>query len=100
MKNEPLMESDFTHRNPGSTELQPWCYVDNSQSMEKNIEHCDIPKCSEKMWLYIIVSFVGVATIIIIVVSICCCKKYKKRGMTNIQNVSVLIFVTSSSTKF
>lgn len=75
-------------RNPGSTEGQPWCYVDNNQSLDKAFEHCDIPKCSEKMWLYIIVSFVAVATIIIIVVSICCCKKYKKRGMTNIQNVS------------
>ncbi|KAJ6641007.1 Tyrosine-protein kinase transmembrane receptor Ror, partial [Pseudolycoriella hygida] len=76
-------------RNPGSKEVQPWCYVDNSQSLEKVIEHCNIPKCSDKMWLYIIVSFIGVAIIIIIVVSICCCQKYKKRGMTNIQNINL-----------
>ncbi|XP_037051223.1 tyrosine-protein kinase transmembrane receptor Ror [Bradysia coprophila] len=76
-------------RNPGSTENQPWCYVDSNQSLDKATEHCDIPKCSEKMWLYIILSFVGVAIIIIIVVSICCCKKYKKRGMTNIQNINL-----------
>ena len=57
--------------------------------MDKAIELCNIPKCSDKMWLYIIVTFVCFITIIVFTLIIFLCKKYKKRGVTNIQNVSV-----------
>lgn len=76
------------YRNPGGSELGPWCFVENNLgTTEKSIEHCGIPKCSDKMWLYIIIAFVSIATLVIITITIICCKKYRKRGMTNIQNV-------------
>jgi receptor tyrosine kinase-like orphan receptor 1 len=32
-------------RNPGSTEPQPWCYVDLNNRSQKEI--CNIPKCGK-----------------------------------------------------
>lgn len=32
-------------RNPGGKEIQPWCYVDVNNRMQK--EFCNIPKCGK-----------------------------------------------------
>uniref|UniRef100_A0A1B0DFZ3 Uncharacterized protein n=1 Tax=Phlebotomus papatasi TaxID=29031 RepID=A0A1B0DFZ3_PHLPP len=41
------------------------------------------------MWLYVIISFVSLAMGILCVVCLVCCRKWKKRGMTNIQNINL-----------
>ncbi|XP_059622475.1 tyrosine-protein kinase transmembrane receptor Ror [Phlebotomus argentipes] len=75
-------------RNPGGVHPEPWCYVDNV-SLEKVIEPCNIPRCSERMWLYVIISFVSLAMGILCVVCLVVCRKWRKRGMTNIQNINL-----------
>lgn len=64
--------------------MKPWCFVD-----DKTKEHCNIPKCAEQMWLYIIISFVLILGFIISSVVFVCYRRTKKQGMTNIQNVSM-----------
>jgi len=34
-------------RNPGGKEIQPWCYVDVNNRMQK--EFCNIPKCGKSL---------------------------------------------------
>ncbi|XP_049290763.1 tyrosine-protein kinase transmembrane receptor Ror isoform X2 [Anopheles funestus] len=63
----------------------PWCYVD----MQKTIEYCDIPKCSERMWMYIIIGFIAVISPLFIGVAVFCCRKYRKHGVSNIQNINL-----------
>ncbi|XP_055694054.1 tyrosine-protein kinase transmembrane receptor Ror-like [Lutzomyia longipalpis] len=75
-------------RNPGGMHPEPWCFVENI-SVDKVIESCSIPRCSERMWLYVIISFVSLAMGILCVVCLVCCKKWRKRGMTNIQNINL-----------
>ncbi|GAB0087759.1 Tyrosine-protein kinase transmembrane receptor Ror [Sergentomyia squamirostris] len=75
-------------RNPGNVHPQPWCYVDNV-SVEKQIEFCHIPRCSDRMWLYVIISFVSLAMGILVVVCVFCCRKWRKHGTTNIQNINL-----------
>lgn len=98
-------------RNPGSTELQPWCYVDLNNRTQKEL--CYVPKCGgyhyfkliakknivgiyvsyfninffflvENLWVYAVVGFVLIAGFLIILVCYCCCYKSKKsRGQSN-----------------
>ncbi|XP_023244990.1 tyrosine-protein kinase transmembrane receptor Ror [Copidosoma floridanum] len=69
-------------RNPGSTELQPWCYVDVNNRMQKEL--CYIPKCVENLWVYAVVGFVLTGGFVIILVCYCCCYRSKKsRRQTN-----------------
>uniref|UniRef100_A0A182PLA4 Kringle domain-containing protein n=1 Tax=Anopheles epiroticus TaxID=199890 RepID=A0A182PLA4_9DIPT len=63
----------------------PWCYVD----MQKTIEYCDIPKCSERMWMYIIIGFVAIISPLFIGIGVFCCRKYRKHGVSNIQNINL-----------
>uniref|UniRef100_A0A182N957 Tyrosine-protein kinase receptor n=1 Tax=Anopheles dirus TaxID=7168 RepID=A0A182N957_9DIPT len=63
----------------------PWCYVD----MQKTIEYCEIPKCSERMWMYIIIGFVAVISPLFIGIAVFCCRKYRKHGVSNIQNINL-----------
>ncbi|XP_052860057.1 tyrosine-protein kinase transmembrane receptor Ror [Anopheles cruzii] len=63
----------------------PWCYVD----MQKTIEYCDIPRCSDRMWMYIIIGFVAVISPLFIGVAVFCCRKYRKHGVSNIQNINL-----------
>lgn len=79
-------------RNPGGTDVQPWCYVEGKTGKK---EHCNIPKCADKLWLYVIFGFVAVATILVTIASVIVCRKIRKNGTTNIQNVSSPIFVNS-----
>ncbi|XP_063705293.1 tyrosine-protein kinase transmembrane receptor Ror isoform X2 [Culicoides brevitarsis] len=72
-------------RNPKGQESQPWCYVDK----QKTIEYCNITKCAEKMWLYIIAGTLVLALTLFLIVIIICCRKCKKKGVSNIQNINV-----------
>lgn len=93
----------FYRRNPGGTQQSgqpgPWCFVDIviNQSVEKVIEMCDIPSCSDKMWLFVIAPFVSLVLLLMITVSIVCCRKFRKNdsrdGISNIHNVSHSILV-------
>lgn len=79
-------------RNPKGQETQPWCYIDK----QKTIEFCNIPKCAEKMWLYIIVGTLVSGLSLFLLVVILCCRKCKTKGVSNIQNVSFTIFFKSN----
>lgn len=70
-------------RNPKGQESQPWCYIDK----QKTIEYCNITKCAEKMWLYIIAGTLILALSLFLIVIILCCRKCKRKGVSNIQNV-------------
>lgn len=89
-------------RNPGGTQTSPWCFVDIviNQSVEKVIELCDIPKCSDKMWLYVIAPFISFVLLIVITTSLMCCRKFRKNvsrdGITNIHNVRVHYIINIS----
>lgn len=73
-------------RNPKGQEMQPWCYIDK----HKTIEYCNITKCAEKMWLYIIAGTLILGMSLFLLVIILCCRKCKRKGVSNIQNVSSL----------
>ncbi|XP_058460965.1 tyrosine-protein kinase transmembrane receptor Ror [Malaya genurostris] len=85
ISNYPELAGHNYCRNPGGEQASPWCFVD----LKKTIEFCEIQKCSERMWLYLIVSFVAFITTLIVVISIVCCKKYRKHGVSNIQNINL-----------
>jgi receptor tyrosine kinase-like orphan receptor 1 len=72
-------------RNPDNAHAQPWCYVDK----QKTVEFCGIPRCSEKMWFFIILGLTIFLIFIICIFSCVCCRKCKKGGVSNIQNISV-----------
>lgn len=72
-------------RNPRGMEEQPWCYIDRT----KNIELCNISKCAEKMWLYIIMGTLISGLSLFMIVVILCCRKCKTKGVSNIQSVSL-----------
>ncbi|XP_065079772.1 tyrosine-protein kinase transmembrane receptor Ror-like [Ochlerotatus camptorhynchus] len=84
ISNYPELAGHNYCRNPGGEQASPWCYVD----LKKNIEFCEITRCSERMWIYIIVSFVAFCSMIVVVVTIICCRKYRKHGVSNIQNIN------------
>ncbi|KAM8715275.1 hypothetical protein ACLKA7_002343 [Drosophila subpalustris] len=74
-------------RNPGSAEKSPWCFVDD-RSLDRNIEPCQIPKCSDNLWLSIItISGLIVAAFILILLFVFF-KKKGSRGMKNLQNIN------------
>lgn len=91
----------FRYRNPGGTQPGPWCFVDIviNQSVEKVIETCDIPRCSDKMWLFVIAPFISLVLLLMITVSIVCCRKFRKNdsrdGISNIHNVRHMITIDS-----
>uniref|UniRef100_A0A336LGT4 Tyrosine-protein kinase receptor n=1 Tax=Culicoides sonorensis TaxID=179676 RepID=A0A336LGT4_CULSO len=72
-------------RNPKGQESQPWCYVDK----QKTIEFCNITKCAEKMWFYIIAGTLLLSLSLFLIVIILCCRKCKRKGVSNIQNINV-----------
>lgn len=63
-------------RNPGGKEIQPWCYVDVNNKMQK--EFCNIPKCVENLWIYAVVGFVLTGGFVIILICYCCCYRSRK----------------------
>lgn len=70
-------------RNPRGMETQPWCYIDRA----KTVEYCQISKCAEKMWLYIISGTLISGVSLFLLVVVFCCRKCKTKGVSNIQNV-------------
>lgn len=64
-------------RNPGGKELQPWCYVDVNK--RTHVEFCEIPKCSEHFWTYIVVGFILFGGFVVIIFYIYCYKLKKSR---------------------
>ncbi|KAL9699926.1 hypothetical protein quinque_003367 [Culex quinquefasciatus] len=85
ISNYPELAGHNFCRNPGGEQSSPWCYTD----LKKTIEFCEITKCSDRMWLYLIVGFVAFSTVIVLVVTIVCCRKYRKHGVSNIQNINL-----------
>ncbi|XP_058831666.1 tyrosine-protein kinase transmembrane receptor Ror [Topomyia yanbarensis] len=85
ISNYPELAGHNYCRNPGGDQVAPWCYVD----LKKTIEFCQIQKCSDRMWIYLIVGFVVFVATIIISISVVCCKKFKKHGVSNIQNINL-----------
>lgn len=71
-------------RNPRGMEEQPFCYIDRT----KTIDFCNIPKCAERMWLYIIMGTLISGLSLFLLVVIFCCRKCKTKGVSNIQSVS------------
>ncbi|XP_074593104.1 tyrosine-protein kinase transmembrane receptor Ror-like isoform X2 [Brevipalpus obovatus] len=51
-------------RNPGGILSQPWCFVQNSK-IERAF--CDIPKCLDTLWVYLIIPIAGASTLFILV---------------------------------
>ncbi|XP_037813776.1 tyrosine-protein kinase transmembrane receptor Ror [Lucilia sericata] len=74
-------------RNPGSMEDRPWCFV-GDKSFEKIIEPCDIPKCSDSIWVYIYMTMGALLSIFLIYVIIHVLRRRGNHGMTNIQNIN------------
>ncbi|XP_055626293.1 tyrosine-protein kinase transmembrane receptor Ror [Toxorhynchites rutilus septentrionalis] len=85
ISNYPELAGHNYCRNPGGELQSPWCYTD----LKKTMEFCDIAKCSERMWLYVIVCFVTFAGSIVIAITVVCCRKYRKHGVSNIQNINL-----------
>lgn len=84
-------------RNPKGQESQPWCYIDK----QKTIEYCNITKCAEKMWLYIIAGTLILGMSLFLIVIILCCRKCKRKGVSNIQNVrQVFVLLNSKGNNF
>ncbi|KAI4496336.1 hypothetical protein M0804_000146 [Polistes exclamans] len=63
-------------RNPSGQDLQPWCFVDANNRMQK--EFCHIPKCVENLWIYAVVGFVLMGGFVTIIICYCCCYRSRK----------------------
>ncbi|XP_065355411.1 tyrosine-protein kinase transmembrane receptor Ror [Calliphora vicina] len=74
-------------RNPGSMEDRPWCFV-GDKSFEKIMEPCDIPKCSDSIWVYIYMIMGSLLSIFLVYVIIYVWRRRGNHGMTNIQNIN------------
>lgn len=59
-------------RNPGSKESQPWCFI-NDPEVRK--EYCDIPKCFDLFWWYILAPSVGAVALFMLMICICCVRR-------------------------
>ncbi|KAM7353618.1 tyrosine-protein kinase transmembrane receptor Ror [Cochliomyia hominivorax] len=74
-------------RNPGSMEDRPWCFV-GDKSFEKIIEPCNIPKCSDSIWVYIYITIGALLSIFLLYVVVHYFRRKTNHGMTNIQNIN------------
>ncbi|XP_037894224.1 tyrosine-protein kinase transmembrane receptor Ror [Glossina fuscipes] len=74
-------------RNPGSVEDKPWCFV-GDKSFEKIIEPCNIPKCSDSIWMYIFTTLGALLSFLFMFIFLKLLKRKKNNGMTNIQNIN------------
>ncbi|XP_013780639.2 inactive tyrosine-protein kinase transmembrane receptor ROR1-like [Limulus polyphemus] len=66
-------------RNPGSTESQPWCFTKDSQTHR---ELCDIPKCVDYTWLYILLPTIAIVVLLGLTVGFWCMKRRSKPPQT------------------
>ncbi|XP_059220270.1 tyrosine-protein kinase transmembrane receptor Ror isoform X2 [Stomoxys calcitrans] len=74
-------------RNPGGVEKEPWCFV-GEKSFEKNVELCDIPKCSDNLWMYISTTIATIACLLLIYTILFISRRRRCNEMTSIQNIN------------
>lgn len=75
-------------RNPGGTEVQPWCYVEKDSQINK--QYCDVPKCSKKIWIYIISIIAGAVIIFTLcIIYICLRHQNSKNNTAAIRNINL-----------
>ncbi|XP_022250578.1 inactive tyrosine-protein kinase transmembrane receptor ROR1-like [Limulus polyphemus] len=66
-------------RNPGGMESQPWCFVADPQARK---EMCEIPKCVDYLWLYILLPTIVVVTVIGFLLGFWCMKRRNKPSLS------------------
>uniref|UniRef100_A0A1Y1M7M7 receptor protein-tyrosine kinase n=1 Tax=Photinus pyralis TaxID=7054 RepID=A0A1Y1M7M7_PHOPY len=71
-------------RNPGRTEAEPFCFVDQTRK-----EVCGLPKCASMLWMYLIVGGLIVLIIAVVIILSIYCHRARKRRKTRLQNMSV-----------
>ncbi|XP_053210968.1 inactive tyrosine-protein kinase transmembrane receptor ROR1-like [Panonychus citri] len=59
-------------RNPGGMESQPWCFI---RDPEMRKVHCDVPKCVDNFWLYVVVPSLGALVMFILLLTLCCLRR-------------------------
>ncbi|XP_028969176.1 tyrosine-protein kinase transmembrane receptor Ror-like [Galendromus occidentalis] len=57
-------------RNPDGSESGPWCFTEGNRK-----EICNIPKCADYMWLYVIVPSVAAVALVSLLVSVFCIRR-------------------------
>ncbi|XP_022248276.1 inactive tyrosine-protein kinase transmembrane receptor ROR1-like isoform X1 [Limulus polyphemus] len=62
-------------RNPGGMESQPWCFVADQQVRK---EMCEIPKCVDYLWLYILLPSIVLVALIGLLLGIWCMRQRTK----------------------
>ena len=77
-------------------EDRPWCFV-GDKAFEKIIEPCNIPKCSDSIWIYIYMTIGTLLCIFFIYVVISFFRRRENNGMTNIQNVRIASYTYGST---
>jgi len=60
-------------RNPGGMESTPWCFVSDNETVKK--QECDVPKCIDHFWMYVVAPGVGAFALFFLVISICCLRR-------------------------
>ncbi|KAK5638287.1 hypothetical protein RI129_012582 [Pyrocoelia pectoralis] len=71
-------------RNPGKTEAEPFCYLDQTRK-----EVCGLPKCANMIWMYLIVGGVIILIVAIIIIFSIYCHQMRKKQKTRLQNMNV-----------
>lgn len=61
-------------RNPGGKENQPWCYTSGPYVTK---EMCNIPKCVDYLWLYILLPSIAMMALIGLLLGVVC---FRRRG--------------------
>ncbi|XP_077287462.1 tyrosine-protein kinase transmembrane receptor Ror [Arctopsyche grandis] len=75
-------------RNPGGIEIQPWCFIEKGSKIEK--QFCDVPKCSKRIWIYIISVIAGLTTLFsLCIVYICLRHQNSKNNTAAIRNINL-----------
>lgn len=57
-------------RNPDASEMGPWCFTDGNRK-----EICNIPKCADYIWLYVIVPSVAAVALVSLLISVFCIRR-------------------------
>ncbi|XP_015784668.1 tyrosine-protein kinase transmembrane receptor Ror isoform X2 [Tetranychus urticae] len=59
-------------RNPGGMESQPWCFI---REPEMKKVYCDVPRCVDNFWVYIVVPSLGALVLFILLLALCCLRR-------------------------
>ncbi|XP_075228843.1 tyrosine-protein kinase transmembrane receptor Ror-like isoform X2 [Lycorma delicatula] len=68
-------------RNPGGEENQPWCFIEHTRHVKREL--CNIPQCVEPLWLYLLIGVCGVMLLAFFVGIYGCCMRRSKRNARN-----------------